>query len=90
MVIRRRPHGLSGAASSSIRVPTLLGTKASGIRVAMAWVARQPVQWAGTTTSGRRSARAATVPAYFSPHRTRRQARRRQRVTVPPVAHRSP
>jgi hypothetical protein len=48
-------------AANSKRVPTLLGMNASGKRAASAWVARQPVQCAGTRWSAENSASASQV-----------------------------
>jgi hypothetical protein len=53
---QRRATGLgSYAAAAAVRwkvVPTLFWMKAPGRRRAIAWVAFQPVQWAGMITSG--------------------------------------
>jgi hypothetical protein len=49
-------------------VPTLPGTKASGRAAARAWVARHPVQWAGTTTCGANSTSASNGGLRCVPH----------------------
>jgi hypothetical protein len=46
---------------SSIVVPTVLITNASGIRAAMRWTARHPVQCAGTRRDGESAASASIV-----------------------------
>ena len=45
----RRDRDRRSQATNSKRVPTLFWMNASGKRAAIAWMARQPVQWVGTT-----------------------------------------
>jgi hypothetical protein len=68
--LRRARRGLAAcpprayAASGAVRrkvVPTLFWMNAPGGRLAIAWVAFQPVQWAGTITSGASCSSALTV-----------------------------
>jgi hypothetical protein len=54
----RQSPGFSGAQRVK-RVPTQLGINASGNVAASFWIARQPVQWVATMTSGAISANAA-------------------------------
>ena len=60
--VAARPPGLAYAVNSK-RVPTLFWMNASGNRAAIAWMARQPVQWQGTRWSGANSPSAWQVGA---------------------------